>query len=104
MAQSLKQTYDKLKKQYDDLAFQLAGLLAKKKMMEEQLSKVQEDIVAIVGERVPTDVVNALSKEIETRSQLLQEDIKIFEGVLAEFKIGVMQEEKTNYKDIFRGV
>jgi hypothetical protein len=102
MATSLKATYDTLKKRYEDLTFQLAGLLAKKKMMEEQLLKVDEEITQMVGNKPPDEVLCALQKEVETRSALLQEDIAAFEKVLAEFKIGVIK-EKSDMSDILKG-
>jgi len=81
----------------------LAGLLAKKKMMEEQLTKVDEEISSMVGTKAPEEVLATLQKEIETRNQLLQNDIKAFEDVLAEFKIGVIK-DKADMQDILKGI
>lgn len=101
---TLKQSYDQLKKRYDDLTFQLAGLLAKRKMAEEQLIKLKDEVVSLIGEKNSEEVLAALKKEVETRFELLQQDIRSMEQVLAEFKTVVDKNKKDDSDDLLRGL
>lgn len=95
---SLKDSYDSLKTRYSVLSIQMAGLIGKKEMMEGSLAKVNQEIGQIVGVHSPDAVVSALSKEIETRLELLRTDIEKYEGMLREFKLN--SSKVTNLDDL----